>query len=488
MSIIKKTVKYYKDFSLITKIRLSYLILAIPMLFFIFFSIYNMWSMTEKYDEMINSTIVASEFSFDFKKDLDYETYLVIVGNKSYKESGIEKMLSDAENIVSKLESMDVTDDNYQRLISVEKYLINLRTYLSRIEENSNNAGDSSEDLYEKNMQIWENDVQIVTTLVRDSIFEYIYYEVKYIQSEKQKIDFNFRIIFSVTLILLVIVSAVMIFFYYYLPLSITRPIKQIIKVTNEVASGDLSVRSDVNDGFEAKNLSKSLNTMIDKINELLKQVTKEQVRLRKAEFELLQSQINPHFLYNTLDAIVWLAESGDKEKVVSTVKSLSDFFRASLNQGKDIVTIKEELVHIKSYLEIQQVRYQDILEYEINVPEELNGYLIPKITIQPLVENALYHGIKNKRGGGKIFVGGEKKENEFVIYVKDNGQGITEDRLKIVMRNINNRAESEKSSFGLYNVNERIKLNFGDEYGISFDSHYLEGTIVTIKLPLKES
>ncbi len=118
--------------------------------------------------------------------------------------------------------------------------------------------------------------------------------------------------------------------------------------------------------------LSDSMNTMIDKINELLEQVKTEQVRLRKAEFELLQSQINPHFLYNTLDAIVWLAEAGEQKKVVSMVGSLSDFFRISLNQGQDILDVREELQHVRSYLEIQQMRYQDILQYEICVPEEL--------------------------------------------------------------------------------------------------------------------
>lgn len=480
-SFINSILKKYKKSSLTTKIRFSYMILAIPMSIFILVSIYNMWNTTKKYDEMINSIIVASEFSFDFKKDLDYETYLVIVGNKSYKESGIEEMLSDAEGVIRKLESIDITSDNKIRLKSVKKYLVNLRTYLERIDENS-----KKENLYEENMQIWENDIQIVTTLVRDSIFEFIYYEVKFIQNEKQKVDSNFKFVISVILILFIVITIVMFFFSYYLPLSITKPIKKITEVTNIVAAGDLSIRSDVTDGVEAKMLSTSLNSMIDKINELLSQVTKEQIRLRKAEFELLQSQINPHFLYNTLDAIVWLAESGNNTKVVSTVKSLSDFFRTSLNHGKDIISIKEELLHVRSYLEIQQVRYQDILEYEINVPEELYAYLIPKITVQPLVENALYHGIKNKRGLGKITVTGEKYDTYFNIYVRDNGKGITEERLKEVLSNINNRNESESTSFGLYNVNERIKLNFGDEYGISINSSYKEGTTVVIKLPVK--
>ena len=230
------------------------------------------------------------------------------------------------------------------------------------------------------------------------------------------------------------------------------------------------------------------MNTMIDKINELLEQVKTEQVRLRKAEFELLQAQINPHFLYNTLDAIIWLAEAGDQKRVVNMVRSLSDFFRTSLNQGKDINSIQEEMLHVRSYLEIQQVRYQDILSYEIDVPQELYQYSIPKITVQPLVENALYHGIKNKRGLGHIIIRGEAKQDYFVLLVQDDGIGIDQARLLQVQSGIQNKVLTGKDFYGLYNVNERIRLNFGEEYGISIDSVYGEGTEVRIVLPYENN
>lgn len=240
--------------------------------------------------------------------------------------------------------------------------------------------------------------------------------------------------------------------------------------------------------GAEASILSNSMNTMIDKINELLEQVKTEQVRLRKAEFELLQAQINPHFLYNTLDAIIWLAEAGDQKRVVNMVRSLSDFFRTSLNQGKDINSIQEEMLHVRSYLEIQQVRYQDILSYEIDVPQELYQYSIPKITVQPLVENALYHGIKNKRGLGHIIIRGEAKQDYFVLLVQDDGIGIDQARLLQVQSGIQNKVLTGKDFYGLYNVNERIRLNFGEEYGISIDSVYGEGTEVRIVLPYENN
>ena len=469
---------YYRS-SLATKIRYSYLFLLIPLLICLVFTFYNLWDMNHNYEDMVNSTVVASEFSLDFKKDFDYETYLLIVGNKTVEESELDSMIEEAERIVAGLEEITEAEDNIARLDSVNKYLSNLRIYVDRIEENL-----QKESRYEDNMEIWENDVQIVTSLVGDTMSQYIYYEVRGIQQSRAAYQTFFMNLVRFSLLGMGLLLLLVIILSYYIPRSITMPITRISRVTNQVAKGNLSVRAAAESGAEARMLSDSLNAMIDKINELLDQVTTEQIRLRKAEFELLQAQINPHFLYNTLDTIVWLAEAGDQKRVVSMVGNLSDFFRTSLNQGKDIISIREELAHVRSYLEIQQVRYQDILRYEITVPEDLYEYKIPKITIQPLVENALYHGIKNKRGQGTITVTGERSENGFVLYVRDNGIGMTQERLNEVRAGIQKLSYTGKEIYGLYNVNERIRLNFGETYGISIESTYGEGTCVSISLP----
>ena len=469
---------YYRS-SLATKIRYSYLFLLVPLLIFLVFTFYNLWDMNHNYEDMVNSTVVASEFSLDFKKDFDYETYLLIVGNKTVEESKLDSMIEEAERIVAGLEEITEAEDNIARLDSVNKYLSNLRIYVDRIEENL-----QKESRYEDNMEIWENDVQIVTSLVGDTMSQYIYYEVRGIQQSRAAYQTFFMNLVRFSLLGMGLLLLLVIILSYYIPRSITMPITRISRVTDQVAKGNLSVRAAAESGAEARMLSDSLNAMIDKINELLDQVTTEQIRLRKAEFELLQAQINPHFLYNTLDTIVWLAEAGDQKRVVSMVGNLSDFFRTSLNQGKDIISIREELAHVRSYLEIQQVRYQDILRYEITVPEDLYEYKIPKITIQPLVENALYHGIKNKRGQGTITITGERSENGFVLYVRDNGIGMTQERLKEVRAGIQKLSYTGKEIYGLYNVNERIRLNFGETYGISIESTYGEGTCVSIRLP----
>jgi two-component system sensor histidine kinase YesM len=403
------------------------------------FAFYNLWKLSVRYDDMLNSVVVASEFSLDFKNDFDYETYLLIVGNVAPADSKIPQLLSDARGVVDSLKDVTDTPDNRKRLQSADKYLNNLQGYIDNITENLN-----YDDRYEANMLIWENDVQIVTALLQETINEYIYYENRQIQSaQSQNRQFYLDMVKLLTVLLVVIIVAIGAISIFG-PLLITRPIEE--------------------------------------------QVTREQKQLRKAEFELLQAQINPHFLYNTLDAIVWSAEAGNQKQVVKMVGSLSDFFRTSLNKGKEIVTIREELQHVRSYLEIQQIRYQDILSYEIDVPEELFEYEIPKITVQPIVENALYHGIKNRRGGGKITITGEEGDTDYRIIVADDGMGMDSERLSEISKGLADKAPEDAKIYGLYNVNERIRLFYGEEYGITLSSEYDKGTTVTIRLPKKST
>ena len=417
------------------QIRISYLFMLIPIVVFLGYIFYNLWQTNERYEKMLNSVVTASEFSLDFKNDYDYETYLLIVENKEPEDSRLPQLLTEARRIVNGLEQYTDTEDNRKRLESANRYLDNLETYNKRIVENL-----EKEDRYEENMVIWENDVQIVTALVQETINEYIYYENRELQTAQEVNRKQVMHVMQLSIIIIGVILIGMVVFSVFVPLSITEPIE--------------------------------------------KQVRAEQRQLRKAEFELLQAQINPHFLYNTLDAIVWSAEAGNQKQVIQMVGSLSDFFRTSLNRGREIVTVREDLQHVCSYLEIQKIRYMDILEYEILVPEELNDYKIPKITLQPLVENALYHGIKNKRGGGKITLRGHEEKDFFTIEVEDNGIGMTEERLLAVRKGLSEKAPQESELYGLYNVNERIRLNFGDEYGMKITSEYGKGTMVEVRLP----
>ncbi|MBO4889740.1 MAG: sensor histidine kinase [Lachnospiraceae bacterium] len=472
--------KKYRNTSLATKIRISYLLLVIPLVLLLIGSFYMMQRSSQKYNDMISSAVLAGDFSLDFKKDFDYETYLLIVGNKTVEQSRLEELIDDADGVVAGLMDVTANGENLARLKGVRKYLDNLRKYEKRIEKNL-----ASNEEYDANMEIWENDVQIVTELIKEEIFRYVFIEIRDMQDEKAEMDRMYRNAMTGGLVAFAALTAMVILFSIFLPKSFTKPITDLVTVTDRVSRGDLAARSRNDSLDEVGELSKSMNQMIDKINELLSQITKEQIRIREAELELLQSQINPHFLYNTLDTIIWLAEGGDEKRVVGMVKSLSAFFRTSLSRGRDIITIREELLHAKSYLEIQQFRYQDILEYEINVPEEFNEYTIPKITIQPLVENALYHGIKNKRGGGRITIDAKRQGDDFVISVSDNGIGMSEERLAEVIDGLTGQQPSDSAIYGLYNVNERIRLKFGDKYGITLHSVFGQGSTCNILLPM---
>ena len=209
---------------------------------------------------------------------------------------------------------------------------------------------------------------------------------------------------------------------------------------------------------------------------------------MRYAELRLLQEQINPHFLYNTLDTIIWLIEGNLSEQAVDMVVSLSDFFRLVLSHGKEFITIKDEELHIRSYLEIQQVRYHDILDYEISIEPEIYPYRILKLTLQPLVENALYHGIKYKRAMGKITISGsmirEEQEKKICLCVKDNGVGMEEEELKRLQKEITRPCQETESGFGLANVNERLRMNFGMAYGLTILSQKGMGTEVRVMIP----
>lgn len=477
---IKKLLNHYRNSSLASKIRYSYAAILIPMVSAVIISIIALYIGNHKYMDLIKSAAVAGEFSLDFKEEFDYETYLVVVENKTLEESKLDSMLDDANRIVNELYAITTESENKNRLNSAKKYLENLQKYINNIDNNLQTGF-----RYEENIVIWENDVQIVTALISETLNEYVFYEIRDLQIEIDKLEKGSILFISIFMIATVIFVTITVSLSYQIAGTITKPISELSEMTKQVSQGDFSVRSHIEYGDdETKQLGDSLNSMVDKIEELLDQVTVEQIRLRHAELELLQAQINPHFLYNTLDTIVWLAEAGEQEKVIKMVGSLSKFFRTSLNQGKDNISIGEELQHARSYLEIQQVRYQDILNYSIDVPDELFAYLIPKITIQPLIENALYHGIKNKRGLGTIKVYGKTGEACIYLYVEDDGIGMSEERLTMIRNRIDNPDLDSEEIFGLHNVNERIRLRFGDEYGITVESQYGKGTCVTVKLP----
>lgn len=472
----------YRDLSITKKISTAFLLVLIPVIIMVAVWFSNVLEMNEHYNRSVRNTSAITDFSLDFKQNYDYKIYLIIVGNKSYQQQNPVADVVWAKRTITQVAANTENQESRQRALMVWRYLDKLEEYTKKIHTNLQTGNH-----YDENQEIWELSIQTVTTSIQETVLQILYYENRQSQEIYNDMqDMTLRMIWTGVL-LLSFLAAVTVLMITIIPRTITRPIRDLNWVTEQVAKGELDVRAHVEHGAELKVLGDSLNVMIEKISSLIDRVKEEQTNLREAELEILQMQINPHFLYNTLDTIVWLAETDNKEAVVNMVETLSEFFRATLNGGKEIVEIASETRHITSYLQIQKVRYQDILDYEIQIPSELDHCLIPKITLQPLVENALYHGIKYKRGRGKIRVYGEvrQRERKCILTVEDDGAGMREERLLEVKESIHQRQKESNEFYGIYNVNERIRLKFGEDYGLNIYSVYKKGTRVEVCLPL---
>lgn len=282
-----------------------------------------------------------------------------------------------------------------------------------------------------------------------------------------------------ISLVLVVIVS-------FKFSRTLTNPIFKLKRLMKQAESGDLTVRFNFEHNDEIGELGQSFNHMIARIDQLIQMVYVEQENKRTAEMKSLQEQIKPHFLYNTLDTISWMARDYDAEDIVRLVDALTNMFRIGLSHGKDIITVKEEITHVSNYLYIQKIRYKDKLNYVIHVDESLYAIEVPKLILQPLVENAIYHGVKAKRGGGTITITGVPEGENLVFTVQDDGAGMLQEKVEELNRRMSERSVlDEKKSFGLFYIRERIQLCYGKGYGVHVESALGEGTRVTITLPL---
>lgn len=236
----------------------------------------------------------------------------------------------------------------------------------------------------------------------------------------------------------------------------------------------------------EIKHLGETIRSMVVQLRQLTDDIVKEQEEKRKSELDALQSQINPHFLYNTLDSIMWMVESEQYEDAISMVQALGRLFRISLSKGKNIITVAEELQHARSYLDIQKYRYKNKFRSFFEIEEGIEQCKTIKLIIQPLIENAIYYGMEYMDGDGEIHIRAYAKEQDLFIEVEDNGLGMPEDVVEHLLTD-NTRSRSKGSGIGIRNVHQRIQLYFGEEYGLEITSEPDEGTMVRIHLPRTE-
>lgn len=290
------------------------------------------------------------------------------------------------------------------------------------------------------------------------------------------------------TQLLVVFVAAFILFLMSlvnsYISSRITIPIRKLELSVNEIEKGNLNAKVDAEGSYEIRHLGQSVQNMAKQIQVLMADIVSEHEKKRKQEFDTLQSQINPHFLYNTLDIIVWMIENEKPDQAVKAVTALARFFRISLSRGKSIITVKDELEHVRNYLMIQHMRFKNRFSYTIEAEDEVLEFASLKLMLQPLVENAIYHGMEFMDGDGEIFISAWKEGEDLYLKVSDNGLGMTEEQVFRLFSDTPHTGSSRGSGIGVKNVNERIRLYFGSEYGLSIESEPDEGTVVTIHLP----
>lgn len=425
---------------------------------------------SSKYAKVSDNITLASQFNQNFKDDVDLKMYCFVTGSEEMLPTND---VGEAKKIVDML--LESTDNKSSRkaIQSARNLCDNLSKCIAELEATEG---------FDQRMAQLENNIYIITELIQKYMQTYLYHEA----GELAEIRREIYQLFPLSLLCLAGIIAVIIFTSLRRSLklarSITQPIDQLYHRVREIADGDLQSKPPVvAEDSKLMTLSEGLEEMVSKLNEQTELTKQEQEHLRSVELSLLQAQINPHFLYNTLDAMIWLIETGHNEQAVEMVSSLSTYFRSFLSNGKDIITLQEDVLHVKSYLEIQQMRYKDVLNYKIKLTPALGNCRIPKMTLQPLVENAIYHGIKPKRGSGIIRINDQLEGGYVHITVSDTGMGMSPETLNRIQSSMD---AEEASSFGIYAAYQRLKLTFGEDFQFWIESTENVGTTVHIRIP----
>lgn len=469
--------------SIRTKILVSLCIVIFLMGITNVVSMLQVLSYSRQYDAIITNITAANSISGSAKSDIDTEMWRIVSGSISFLDGNQYKII---EGIDTKVNWMIENTDSQRAKVKLDLILRTVQSLKEHIDQMGDRIANNS--TAAENEAVLE-DIRFATSVLEEVVQDYALYEVQRTETQYQVMREGFARwqIYSVILIFSAVGFSVVA--AWSLSKSIYTPIKKLHDITTTITKNDLQSLMTSENVDEITELGMSFNIMIGKIKELLDSKIKEQENLKKAELRALQAQINPHFLYNTLDTIIWMAESKKTDDVVQIVDALSKFFRISLSKGMDWITIGEEVERIRSYLTIQKMRYRDILDFDIAVDDDIADNTILKLILQPLVENALYHGIKNKRRGGTISVRARRKgESEVLLEVEDDGIGFTPEKLAQLRADLNDDSGEIKleNGFGIGNVNNRIRLYYGKAYGLSIESEYTTGTRVALVIPAK--
>lgn len=473
-----------KNRSLNKTLQLTYIFLIGMMIIPTVYSIIVSQIHTQQYDNIITNVGNANRINQIAKIDIPNELWEIVCGKKDFATSSPYEKI---QTLFSGIEEMQshTTSKNKQKLEVAYRACTTLKRNIEMLEHQMNEGGTVTQN------ETSLDEIRTITSLFSDLMQDFILAEIETANETNLSIKKSSITLTILQIIIIIFSFAISLNGYISFSRSVREPLEDMQKLSTEISQGNLTARTDVPNVEELIPLAKNLNLMAEQIDLLIKKNIEEQKNFQKAEMKALQAQITPHFLYNTFDTIIWLAEEEKTEEVVKITKAFSDFLRISLSRGHEWITIQQELEHIRNYLTIQKIRYNDILNYEIKVSPELYDFKMIKLVLQPLVENAIYHGIKNKRGRGSLTVNVQfydEAKQSILFTVSDDGAGFTPERLEEVQNELSKGAqnsESLSSVYGLYNVHKKLKLYYGEKTtGLQIKSVKGAGSEISFIIP----
>lgn len=459
--------------------RISWLMLVLSIVpLIISVLIYTHYLFT--YERSVGNISEANRIANDVEEKIIEEAWSLTYGQLTPEEFTKSNNVHRIKKEIRQIKKNTQSTQERATLNIVTRSLDNVNNYLEKIVANI-----EANEPFQENQELMVH-VESATNLVHDILQDFVNVEIKLAANQSQQVR---QSIIVLSVIEAFIIAAIIFFTRSTntrLMKQIQQPMEEMIHMADALSDGKLNYRINTLPGNELQKLSNSMNEMADNLVVLLEENALKQYNLAQSEVRVLQAQITPHFIYNSLDAILVLEEMGESEKVKEMTYALSDFFRISLSQGQDWIPVEKEIKHIHDYLIILQIRYGDALTYSIEIEEKIKDYSILKMILQPLIENAVYHGTKLVRRTGKIIVQAFLDEqDELHFYIIDNGKGIPEQKLKEINQELADGLDTDfTEGYGLFNVNKRLLLYYGKEAKITITSIVDKGTTVHVTVP----
>ena len=471
---VREFIARFRKFSIEKKLKWLRMVVIIPALVGIITLLVIMINFNESYNEAVKNVSVASKFNFSFSEDMDYKMYRIVIGAESFDAMKPYEEIKEAKELVKELNKNAVTDESKLRTRQIGKLLDNLKISIEEIEHS-----DLKNDYMENNQRLRLN-VNVFTEIIKEKVSEYIYYEIGNMESMRVKLEKEIMHTITITLIAVLFLSLITWKLSKLISQSISYPVRQLCEMTKEVAQGNFDVHGPQNTTEELQILTNNFERMAQKVERLIEDVKVEQQNLRKKELQLLQEQINPHFLYNSLSIINWKAIEAGEDEISHVTLALSTYYRTSLNRGETMTTVAKEIDNIRAYLKIQLVMHDNEFRVVEQISDGLNDYMIPKLILQPLAENAIDHGIDVSDNKDPTLWLTIREENEHIFFeIRDNGAGMTQEKADQILT-------YQSSGYGVRNVCDRIHVLYGEKGEMKIESTPGKGTRVFIRIPKK--